>query len=95
MDTTYFLRHNTAEHRYEFDLGTAVAYIAYEEEGDTLRLTHTLVPKGFEGRGIAGELTRQTLEAIRAEHRRIIAECSYIDTWIRRHPEWEEIRTKE
>jgi predicted GNAT family acetyltransferase len=51
--------------------------------------TSTQVPSELEGRGIAGALVRAALERVaEREDDRVRPSCSYVATWIRRHPEW-------
>lgn len=51
-------------------------------------IEHTLVPREFEGRGIAGRLVAALIEDARAEGFRIEPQCSYVAAQFRRHPEW-------
>lgn len=96
MEKRYELKHNPAEHRYEFDLGNgAKAFITYVEGPDALFLTHTIVPEEYEGQGIAAELTVDVLEELKRQKRKIIPHCSYIIRWIERHPEWQGMWYKE
>lgn len=95
MEKRYPLIHNAAERRYEFRLDGGVAYVEYEPEGGVYRLTHTIVPKGFEGQGIAAGLVEATLEEFRRRDEMVIPQCSYIIRYIERHPEWQEIVVRE
>ncbi|MDE5621946.1 MAG: N-acetyltransferase [Alistipes sp.] len=83
--------HNTAERRYELDLKGDRAVLEYVELPGVLVLTHTGVPKRHEGRGIGSELVRAALEDIRDRGLRVVPQCRFVERWIRRHPEWEEI----
>lgn len=68
------------------------ARLDYERMGDTLAITHTLVPDAIGGRGIASELVRTAVEFARAEGLKVQPACSYAETWLRRHPEYDELR---
>lgn len=87
------LIHNTALHRYEFQLDGGVAYVEYEPSATegVWRLTHTVVPPQFEGQGIARKLVEATLGDFRERGERIIPECTYIVRYLQRHPKWQSL----
>lgn len=83
---------NPAESRFEVDLGNGQLAIAdYERDGNKVILTHTVVPRAFEGKGIAGKLAKAAFEHIRAEHLRAVPVCSYMITYAKRHPEYADL----
>lgn len=49
---------------------------------------HTLVPRAFEGRGVAGQLVSALIDDARAQGFRIEPQCAYVAAQFRRHPEW-------
>lgn len=55
---------------------------------------HTLVPKEFEGRGIAGQLLRALIEDARAQGFRIEPACAYVAAQFQRHPEWADLKAE-
>ena len=87
----HLLIHNTKLDRYEFDLGDSTAYLSYEQEGNCLHLTHTIVPRQHEGQGIARALVEAAFHDIRKRGLRIVAHCSYVVRYVERHPEWHDI----
>lgn len=95
MEKKHKLVHNTAEKRYEFDLGDDMALVEYIETPDFMVLTHTEVPARYEGQGIGSELVRGVLEDVRARNKQIIPQCPFIAAYIYRHPEWEDVVLKE
>lgn len=95
MEKKHKLMHNTAEKRYEFDLGDDMALVEYIETPDFMVLTHTEVPARYEGQGIGSELVRSVLEDVRARNKQIIPQCPFIAAYIYRHPEWEDVVLKE
>jgi uncharacterized protein len=54
-------------------------------------LTHTEVPPALEGRGIAARLVQAALEHARAEGLRVKPACSYVRTYLKRHPEYQDL----
>lgn len=66
--------------------------VEYRRQGDTLTITHTLVPEAIGGRGIAGELVQAVMEFARAEGMKVVPQCSYAAGWLDRHPEYADLR---
>ena len=59
----------------------------YRLAGSVMAMTHTLVPQALEGRGIAAALVAQALAHARSEGWRVRPVCSYVESYMRRHPE--------
>ena len=82
------LSDNAAQSRYEVDLGSGVAAFAdYQTDGITLRLTHTEVLPGNEGTGLGSRLARLVLDDARKRGLHVVPVCSFMKTWIERHPD--------
>ena len=64
----------------------------YQRHGGVVRMTHTFVPPALEGRGIAAQLVEAALRWARAEHLKVDPVCSYVAIYLRRHPEWQDVR---
>lgn len=64
----------------------------YQLNGDTMLMTHTGVPSELGGRGIAGELVKTALTWAREQGLRVRPLCSYVEAYMRRHPEWQDLR---
>jgi uncharacterized protein len=82
------VRHNVEEHRFETDVGGEQCVADYERRGTDFVMTHTYVPPSLRGQGIAEKLVRAALEYARDERLRVVPACSYVDAYIRRHPEF-------
>ena len=52
---------------------------------------HTLVPRAFEGRGVAGQLVAALIADARTQGFRIEPQCSYVAAQFRRHPDWSDL----
>ncbi len=94
--TDYPFKDNAQKRRYELDLGNDyVAFINYfiTPDGD-IALTHTEVPYEFENRGIGSQLAEKCLEDIRSRGARVIPQCGFVASHIRRHPQWEDLVVK-
>ena len=92
MEKKHAVIDNAAEKRYELDLGKGdMALIEYATGDGFVVLTHTEVPSAYEGQGIGKEL-----EDIRSKGLRVVPQCSFVEVYIRRHPEWADlVRTAE
>lgn len=85
------VRHNPAASRFEAKVGTQLAVADYGLEEGRIIFTHTYVPTGLRGHGIAEKLVRAGLEFARAEQRQVVPECSYVAVFIQRHPEFQSL----
>ncbi|MEN9677800.1 MAG: hypothetical protein RIS76_3696 [Verrucomicrobiota bacterium] len=64
-----------------------MALAEYHLEGGRMALTHTFVPPELRGRGLAERVVRAALEHARTLGLRVVPQCSYVDSFLRRHPE--------
>jgi predicted GNAT family acetyltransferase len=68
--------------------------INYRIRPDGVRVfLHTETGPDFAGKGVAGTLVRQSLEAERAEGRRIVPSCPFVAGYLGKHPEYQDIAT--
>ena len=68
------------------------AELTWVERGGVRHATHTYVPDEARGRGVAEKLVKAMLADAREQGFRIAPDCSYVDTYFRRHPELAELR---
>lgn len=78
---------DVAAQRFEVALGGEVATLAYERDGDRLVLIHTEVPSRLEGHGIGHLLVRAALDEAAREGELIVPLCSFVVSYLRRHPD--------
>lgn len=52
--------------------------LTFEEDGNIIDATHTIVKPEFEGQGFAGELVEKLVEDARNEKKKIKGTCSYV-----------------
>ena len=90
--TTLPICHEPGGMRFAVVVDGQTGYVEYERHGDTLEITHTIVPAAIGGRGIAGDLVREAFDFARAEGLKVRPRCSYADAWMRKHPEYEDLR---
>ena len=77
--------------RFELELPGAVAFISYRRDGKSVSLLHAEVPPQFEGKGIGSQLAKGTLDLLRAEGSRMLPRCAFIVTYVKRHPEYQDL----
>ena len=83
---------NLEASRFEIALDDdAVAILEYKIAGRNIIFTHTEVPVGFEGQGIAGKLAHVAMEYARSEGYKVQALCPFVAAYVRRHPEYHAI----
>ena len=79
--------HNERLHRFEIDVEGEPAVLEYRMHGGALRLLHTDVPEKGQGKGFAGALVRAAFDHARAVNQQVVPMCSYVVSYLRRHPE--------
>jgi predicted GNAT family acetyltransferase len=89
--TTDSVRNNKEASRFEIDLDGDLAVSNYRIRGDTIYFTHTEVPEALEGRGIGNILARVALDYARANRLRVVPRCKFIASFIKRHPEYQDL----
>jgi len=80
---------NPAASRYELHVGGELAgFVVYELRGQVITLIHTEVDPGFQGGGLASRLARSILDDARERRLAVLPFCPYIQSWIKKHPEY-------
>jgi predicted GNAT family acetyltransferase len=82
------VRDNAAQSRFELDVEGGVAFANYRLTPSAVIITHTETPPALRGRGIASELVAGALELIRADGHKVIAGCSFVVDYLRKHREY-------
>lgn len=89
--TTHVLD-NAAERRFEILEGDhLVGFTEYHRDRDRMHFPHTEVFDGYEGRGLASTLIRDALDRCRAAGLSVVPECSFVRSFIERHPEYQDL----
>jgi hypothetical protein len=91
MDTTVTVNHNRDASRFEAIVDGRLARCDYRMSDGVMLLVHTEVPPALEGRGIAAALVRTALEHVRATGLRVRPRCSYVSTFLARHPQYRDL----
>ena len=85
------ITHDVARSSFEAQVDGGVAECVYRLQGGVMNIVHTEVPPASEGRGIAATLVRAALAHARAQGLRVRPSCSYVRTYMRRHPETQDL----
>lgn len=85
---------NVRQRRFELVVDGDMAFAEYHLSGDTMDFTHTLVPVSHRGRGVASALARGALDSARDRGLKVIPSCSFIERYIRSHPEYIDLLTE-
>ncbi len=75
--------------RFEARVEGHTCEVDYRLQGGLMLITHTGVPRPLEGRGLAAALVHHALVWARSEGLKVRPVCSYVQVYMRRHPEWQ------
>ncbi len=81
------VRDNTAQNRFELNVEGSVAFANDRRTEDAVIITHTETPPALRGRGVATRLVEGAVRKIRDENKKVIAGCSFVADYLRKHPE--------
>jgi uncharacterized protein len=79
--------HNEAASRFELPVHGQTCIAQYRLVDGVMWLTHTETPPTLQGRGLAAQVVRAALDHARARGLKVRPACSYVRTYLRRHPE--------
>jgi predicted GNAT family acetyltransferase len=82
---------NTESNQFEINVDGKTSFVEYQREGDLVYLVHTQVPEDQSGQGIASDLVEKTFNYLEEKNLKVVPECSYVQAFIKRHPDWERI----
>jgi predicted GNAT family acetyltransferase len=84
-----------AAQRYEARLGdVVVGFSEYRRVGNRVIFLHTEIDPAFEGRGFGGRLAAGALDDVRVRALTFTAKCPFISAYLKRHPEYEDLRAR-
>ena len=83
------VRNNEGASRFEITVGDEIAgYAEYALTDGGITFSHTVVDDAYEGQGLGSRLARGALDEARSQDLRVNPVCSFIKTYIERHPEY-------
>jgi len=78
--------------RYELSsAGSLAGFLAYRRREGSLDLVHTEILPEYEGKGLAAQLVREALDDLRACGQKMVPSCSYVATFVQRHPQYQDL----
>ncbi|MEO1287688.1 MAG: GNAT family N-acetyltransferase [Chloroflexota bacterium] len=92
MSDNHNVINNPEQKRFEIDLGdNKYAFAEYSIAGKNIIFTHTEVPVGFEGQGIATKLADVAMTYAKDEGLKVQALCPFFKKYVTEHPEYHDI----
>ena len=85
------VRDNPSCNRFELQTAAGLANANYRRDDRSLTITHTEVTRAVDGQGIGSKLVRGMLDQIRQEGRQVVPRCSFVASYISRHPEYRDL----
>lgn len=83
---------NPDRKRFEAWVGDQLAGVAdYIPLPGKVIMSHTEVDGAYEGKGVGGQLVSGALDRLRADGRLVQPLCPYVSSYIRKHPEYEDL----
>lgn len=83
--------HNAGATRFELRVQDKLCIAEYRLVDGVMWLTHTETPPALRGRGMAERVVRAALDHARAHGMKVRPACSYVRTYLRRHPEMKDL----
>lgn len=78
------------ENRFELRDGDAVVGVStFRRGGGVTTFTHTIVDPEYGGQGLGGRIARHVLDDAVSRGDRIVPVCTFIQAYLRKHPEYE------
>ena len=88
MKNEFQIINDEKNQRFEIAIENEQAYLEYRWYKGDLALMHTIVPKQFEGRGIASSLAKFALEYAKEKQLKIMVYCPFVSKYLKTHPEY-------
>lgn len=82
------IRDDAATSRFEMQTEWGLATLDYHDTLDAISLDHTDVPDGAAGKGVGSRFVLGVLDMIRAQNRKIIPRCPFVQRMLKDHPEY-------
>jgi predicted GNAT family acetyltransferase len=83
--------HNEAASRFELRVQDQLCFAQYRLVDGVMWLIHTETPPALRGGGLAALVVRAALDHARAQRLKVRPACSYVRTYLRRHPEAQDL----
>ena len=67
---------------------TYIGFVGFRDEDGVVDLQHTIINEAYGRRGYARALVTLVFEDLESRRKRIIPECTYVQDYLRRYPEY-------
>jgi uncharacterized protein len=92
MDPDTDVTRRSGPERFEIAVDGQVAGFTQFVDADGQRIFfHTEIGEQFGGRGLAGVVVREALDATRADGLRVVPVCPYVTKYVESHDDWSDI----
>ena len=85
------IEHDSQQQRFTLQHEGHSASLHYTLAGKQMHIISTQVPGAIAGRGLASRLNQHALMHARNAGLTVVPECSYTQSYIRRHPEFQDL----
>lgn len=91
------VEHDKENHQFISEVEGKISHLKYEvlPDGKTLDYVSTYVPPELRGRQIAGQIVKFALDYAKENKLRVIPSCSFVQAYIKSHPEYNAIVVEE
>jgi uncharacterized protein len=79
---------NKDEHRFELTVEGHLAAAYYQRADGVITFVHTEVPPELGGKGVGSNLVKGSLDRVRAEGLKVVAQCPFVKGWIDKHADY-------
>jgi predicted GNAT family acetyltransferase len=86
------VQHNPSQQRFECTVNGHLCVADYRLADGVMHMTHTGVNPSLQGQGIAAALVKAALDHARSQGLKVDPLCSYVHTYMQRHPETQSLR---
>jgi predicted GNAT family acetyltransferase len=83
--------HNLEAGRFQLEKDGLLCELDYRLEPGRIVFTHTGVPPALEGQGLASRLARAGLDYARAQGLKVVPACSFMENYLAKHPEYQDL----
>jgi predicted GNAT family acetyltransferase len=93
VHTGLVVEHDADRCRYAlWHQGTYIGFVGYSVgEDGVITLQHTIINEAYGRRGYARALVTMVLDELREAGRKIVPECTYVQDYLRRYPEYRDM----
>jgi len=83
--------HEKESERFVINLEGNEVYVEYTMTGNEINLYHTFTDPALRGKGLAAQVVRAALEFAKENNLKVIPTCSYVQAFIAKNKEYQEL----